>query len=369
MDKAGGDFYYPFMIQAENSAPSPSPVPPVLAEVTRGSMVEARHRGIIAVVDADGEVIASLGEIDSRTWYRSAAKPFQTISVLAGGAADRYGFSPCELAVITGSHNGEEIHLAQVRSILGKIGLNDSALRCGAHPPYDEATWKRMRAAGEAPTVLHNNCSGKHSGMLGLALHLGEPIENYLDPAHLIQRQNRLVVALFADVPIEEVAVAIDGCSAPVFGLSIESMARSYARLIAVEKTDIEPSVAAAARRVVDAMTAHPEMIGGSSKRLDTDLMRAARGQLISKVGAEGVQLLGVKPNERYPKGLGIAIKIEDGDSRRARDPVVIETLRQLGLLDDAQLADLSTYARADVFNHRKLLVGEVRTSFRLQGV
>jgi L-asparaginase II len=357
------------MIQAENPALSASSAPPVLVEVTRGPMVEARHRGVIAVVDADGELIASLGDIHSRTWYRSAAKPFQTVSVLASGAADRYDLSQRELAVITGSHNGEEIHLELVRSILGKIGLDESCLLCGAHPPYDEATWKRMRAAGEAPAVLHNNCSGKHAGMLGLARHLGEPIENYIDPNHVIQRQNRMVVALFADVPVDDVAVAIDGCSAPVFGLSVESMARSFARLIAVAETDIDPSLAAVAARVVDAMTAHPEMIGGSSKRLDTDLMRAARGRIISKVGAEGVQLLGVKPCERYPNGLGIAIKIEDGDSRRARDPVVIETLRQLGLLGEAQLAQLSAYARADVFNHRKLLVGEVRTSFKLEGV
>ncbi|MGH9847197.1 MAG: asparaginase [Blastocatellia bacterium] len=337
-----------------------------LVEVTRGAMVESLHRGFIAAVDAEGEVIARLGDAETRAWYRSAAKPFQTIPIITSGAAEHFALTEEELAVITGSHSGERIHLAPVEDILGRIGLAQSALRCGPHAPFDEATAKQMRAAGFQPTSLHNNCSGKHAGMLAFARHLNEPIENYIDPNHPIQRQIRVVLARFADVPVGEIAIAVDGCSAPVFGLSLEAMARSYAQLVAVEHTDIEPELAAAAKQVVAAMVEHPEMVGGTSKRLDTDLMRAARGQLISKVGAEGVQLLGAKPSARYPKGLGIAIKIEDGDIRRARDPVVIETLRQLGLLDDDGLAILAGYARTTVFNHRKIEVGAVRTCFKL---
>jgi len=339
-----------------------------LVEVTRGTMVESLHRGFIAAVDADGEVIARLGNLETRAWYRSAAKPFQTIPIITSGAAEHFALTDQELAVITGSHSGERIHLAPVEAILGRIGLDESALRCGPHTPFDEATAKQMRAAGLRATSLHNNCSGKHAGMLAFARHLNEPVENYIDPNHPIQRQIRVVLARFADLPADEIAIAVDGCSAPVFGLSLEAMARSYAQLVAVEHTDIEPELATAARRVVAAMIEHPEMVGGTSKRLDTDLMRAARGQLISKVGAEGVQLLGAKPNARYPKGLGIAIKIEDGDIRRARDPVVIETLRQLGLLDDDGLAQLAGYARATVLNHHKVGVGEVRTCFKLSG-
>lgn len=329
-------------------------------------MVESRHRGFIAVVDASGAVIAKAGDIGTPAWFRSAAKPFQTIPIIASGAAPRYDFTPRELAVITGSHSGESIHLEAVISILNKIALDESALKCGAHMPFDDASAKRLRAENRPPQPLHNNCSGKHAGMLAFARHINEPTENYIDPAHPIQRRILSTLAHFAAEPVEEIKIAVDGCSAPVFGLSVEAMARSYARLVGAERAGIEPELAAAAEAVINAMTEYPEMVGGTRNRLDTDLMLAAKGQIISKVGAEGVQLLGVKPNERYPKGLGIAVKIEDGDIRRARDPVVIETLRQLGLLDYDQLARLATYARSTVLNHRKIEVGEVRTCFKL---
>ncbi len=343
-----------------------SPRAAALVEVTRGSLVESRHRGFIAVVDAEGEVVAQVGEIETRAWYRSAAKPFQTIPVIACGAADHYKLTSRELAVIAGSHSGEPIHIEAVVSILNKVGLDESALECGAQMPFDEKAARQLDAENSQPRVLHNNCSGKHAGMLALARFLGEPTENYIDPNHQIQWQIRILLALFADVPVDEIAIAIDGCSAPVFGLSVEAMARSYARLVGYEHTDIQASLAVAAERVVNAMIEFPEMVGGTRNRLDTDLMLAAKGMLVSKVGAEGLQLLGVKPNARYPKGLGIAIKVEDGDIRRARDPVVIEALRQLGVLDDDQFAQLSRYARSTVFNYRKIEVGEVRTCFTL---
>ncbi|MDX2032458.1 MAG: asparaginase [Blastocatellia bacterium] len=363
LNKAGGDFYYRGM---NSDTEQISGAPASLVEVTRGAMVESRHRGTVVVVSAEGERVASLGDPETRTWYRSAAKPFQTIPIVTSGAAAHFALTPRELAVITGSHSGEEIHLDAVRAILEKIGLDELALQCGAHTPFDEAAAKRLRAEGRPATALHNNCSGKHAGMLAFARHIGAPIETYLDPEHAIQRRIREALARFAAVPPEEIAIAVDGCSAPVFGVSLTAMARSYAQLVGVRHTDIEADPAAAAAQVVDAMLAFPEMIGGTRRRLDTDLMRIARGRIIAKVGAEGVQLLGVKPDARYPRGLGIAIKIEDGDIRRARDPVVIETLRQLGLLDDDQLAALAGYAGSAVFNHRKLEVGEVRARFTL---
>jgi L-asparaginase II len=202
--------------------------------------------------------------------------------------------------------------------------------------------------------------------MLAVAKHFGEPLENYLDPDHPIQHLNRSTLARFAGVPVDEIKIAVDGCGAPVFGLSVEAMARSYARLVRAPDAGGEAELAEAAAAVVNAMIEYPEMVGGTRGRLDTDLMRVAKGEIISKVGAEGTQLLGVKPNERYPKGLSVAVKIEDGDVRRARDPVVIETLRQLGLLDESQLASLARYARSTIFNHRKIEVGEVRTCFSL---
>ncbi len=338
----------------------------ILVEVTRGALVESRHRGFIAVVDPEGALVASLGDITTRAYYRSAAKPFQAIPLVTSGAADHFKLTQRELAVIIGSHSGEAIHTREVDTILTKIGLDETALQCGAHMPFDEITAQQLKAEGRQPALLHNNCSGKHAGMLALARFLGQPTETYLDPNHPVQRQILLLLARFAAVEAEEVEIAVDGCGAPVFGITIEAMARSYGRLVGSEHSSLDENLRAAARRVINAMTEYPEMIGGTRGRLDTDLMRVARGQIISKVGAEGVHLLGVLPNRRYPRGLGVAIKIEDGDTRRARDPVVIETLRQLGLLDAAQLVQLARYGRAPVYNHRRLEVGEIRPCFNL---
>jgi L-asparaginase II len=342
---------------------------PPLVEVMRGEIAESFHRGSIAVVDGAGGLVARLGSTGFQTYYRSAAKPFQALPLITSGAFEAFGLSAHELATIVGSHGGEEIHLEAVASILDRVGISDEALQCGAHMPFDERASRALRAAGKAPTVRHNNCSGKHAGMLALAKFRGEPLESYLDPEHPVQREIRAVVGLFAGVAPAEISVAIDGCSAPVFGVPLEAMARSYARLVnpADQSDPVRAGMAGATRRVVAAMTGHPEMVAGTHGRLDTDLMHALPGLIISKVGAEGVQLLGVLPGNRYPSGLGIAIKIEDGDIRRARDPVVIETLRQLGLLDDDHLARLAGYAGSKVLNHRRLVVGEVRPCFSLQ--
>jgi L-asparaginase II len=337
-----------------------------LLKITRGSMVESLHRGFIAAVTGEGKIIVALGNVETRTWYRSAAKPFQTIPILTSGAADKFGFIAKEIAIISASHSGEDIHLEAANSILAKAGLTEADLLCGAHAPFDEPAAAKLIAEHRQPQNLHNNCSGKHAGMLAFAKFLGEPTTDYIRPEHAIQKRIGQVVARFANLPVEEIDVAVDGCSAPVFGVSILAMARSYARLVGVRHTELAPEFAEAAERIVDAMIEFPEFVGGTRGRLDTDLMRAARGMILSKVGAEGVQLLGVKPCVKFPKGLGIAIKIEDGDIRRARDPVVIETLRQLELLDKDQLNQLAAYRQTKVFNHRKTEVGEVRTCFQL---
>lgn len=337
-----------------------------LVEVTRGPLTESLHRGFIAAVDAEGRIVAQLGDVQTRTWYRSAAKPFQTIPFIACGAADHFGLTSQELAVVSASHSGEDIHLETVSSILKKIGMSETDLLCGAHPPYDEFAARKLQTEQKLPNQLHNNCSGKHSGMLAFAKFIGQPISNYINPRHPIQQQILSALAQFSEVPANEIAIGIDGCSAPVFGISIQAMAHSYARLVAVRHTNIDPTLAAAAERVVEAMTDFPEMVGGSRGRLDTDLMKVAQKQIVSKVGAEGVQLLGIRPCQRYPNGLGIAIKVEDGDTRRARDPVVIETLRQFGILSEEQAKELAVYARAPLFNHRKIEVGEIRPCFQL---
>jgi L-asparaginase II len=350
--------------ETESSSPAATKVPrsAPLVEVNRGSITESRHRGHIAAVDGNGTLVASLGDAEAVTYLRSSAKPFQTIPLLVSGAADRFGFTEREVALACASHSGEPVHVELVSSMLKKIGLESSALRCGIHEPYSALEAKRMRELGIPPTVLHNNCSGKHAGMLALALHLGAPIETYEQPDNAVQIAIREVVARFCSCGSEDLAVGIDGCAVPAYGMPISSMASMYARLINPPALD-EPT-AAACDRIVSAMTRYPELIGGTSDRLDTEMMRATQGRLVSKVGAEGVYTAGIKPCAEWPTGLGLALKIEDGDDYRARPTVVIEALRQLGVLSEDSL---SVFARFQVKNRRGDVVGEVRPAFKLQ--
>ncbi|HEY0544341.1 MAG TPA: asparaginase [Pyrinomonadaceae bacterium] len=343
------------------------PVPVPLVEVRRGSITESRHRGHIAVVDGDGQLVAHLGAPETVTYLRSSAKPFQCIPLISSGAADRFGFTASEIALACASHNGEPIHVETAQSMLRKIGLDASALKCGVHEPFSSEVVRRLRESGEPPNVLQNNCSGKHAGMLALALHLGAPVETYDEPDNPVQLLIGRTIERFSDVPVEDIAVGIDGCGAPVFGVTVQAMARMYARLV-FPPADLDEETREACRRIVSAMNAYPEIIGGGlTERLDTEIMRTARGRLVSKVGAEGVYTAGVLPCKEWPRGLGLAFKIEDGEDRRARPTVVIESLRQLGVLTDGAYEALKPYASFPLRNHRGDNVGEVRAEFELK--
>jgi L-asparaginase II len=345
------------------------PLPEPLVEVTRGSLTESRHRGHIAVVDSAGEVRAFLGVPETVIYLRSSAKPFQALPLVVSGAADHFNLTPQEIAVACASHNGEPIHTQAVASILRKIGLEASALKCGIHEPFSKEVALALRKRGERPNVLQNNCSGKHAGMLALALHLGAPVETYDQPDQPVQLMIGRTVAQFSGVPLEDIAVGTDGCGAPVFGITVRAMALMYARLVA-PPAEFDKATRAACQRIVSAMIEYPEMIGGGSateQRLDTEMMRAGKGRLISKIGAEGVYTVGVLPSGKWPLGLGLALKIEDGEDRRARPTVVIEALRQLGVLEGQALKDVAPYTSFPVLNHRGERVGEVRPSFQLK--
>lgn len=329
-------------------------------------MIESRHRGHLIVVDGRGKIIASLGNPDVVTCLRSAAKPFQAIPFITGGAIDRFGFSEKELALVCASHNSEPEHISTVQSMLRKIGLDESKLKCGAHEPIGEEAAKLLRESGQAPTKIYNNCSGKHTAMLAQALHLNAHIETYNELNNPVQKEIAKVVSKFSGVPIEEIANGVDGCSAAIFGISVKAMATMYSRLVFPPK-DFDADTRDACRRVVSAMNMYPEMVGGAlSARLDTEVMRVLRGKIVSKVGAEGVYTAGVLPCSEWTHGLGIAFKIEDGEDKRARPVVVIETLRQLGILNDTAYDTLKPFACIPVFNHAKELVGEVRANFEL---
>ena len=338
-----------------------------LVEVRRGSITESWHRGHVIAIEPDGNVVAHLGAPQTTiTFLRSSAKPFQALPLLVSGAADRFGFTDREVALACASHNGEPIHTELAASMLEKIGLGPEALKCGVHEPYGVEAARALRERGEAPNALHNNCSGKHAGMLALALHLGAPIETYNRPEHPVQLAIGKAVAQFTGVPIEDMAVAVDGCAVPVFGMTLKAMAFAYVRLVSPPVSFDEPT-RRACERIVRVMSTYPELIGGTSDRLDTEIMRAAPGRLVSKVGAEGVYTAGIKPCEEFPRGLGLALKIEDGDDRRARPTVVVETLRQLGVLKDESLEAVARYAFFPVLNRPGDIVGEIRAKFELE--
>jgi L-asparaginase II len=333
----------------------------ILAKVIRGGTVESIHRGHLIVVNGDGNTLFALGNPETVTFFRSSAKPFQTIPFLTSGAASAFGFSEKEIALACGSHSGEKMHTEAVEKMLQKIGLSETDLRCGAHLPFNEKCAEEMIRAGEQPTQLHNNCSGKHSAMLALAKQTGADLKTYDLPEHPVQRAILQCVSDFTDIPPDEIKIGIDGCAAPNFALPISAMAKSFARLVFPPES-FDKELRKACRIVMSAMMNYAEMIGGS-ERLDTMIMQTLRGQIISKVGADGVYAAGVLPSPKWKTGLGIAFKIEDGDDKRARQVVAVELLRQLGILNSETLKNLSPMA---ITNRRGDLVGEVDASFDL---
>src|SRR5262249_8869815 len=346
---------------------------PKLVEVRRGQIVESRHRGSIVAVEPDGRIVARLGDEGLIVSTRSTIKPIQALPVITSGAADRFKINSNELAVICASHDGEPIHTETVAGVLSRIGLNEHALMCGVQRPFSEAAAAEFERRGLPFNQLQNNCSGKHAGMLATAVHLGLPTDNYVSPDHPVQKEIAATFSRMSGLG-RVLTTAIDGCSAPTFGVPLISLAVALSRLVspwrATRETGsgsaIDAGELAAVKWVVAAMTAHPELIGGSKGRLDTDLMRAAGGRVISKVGAEAVHVLGVAPGEAFPRGLGIAIKIEDG-AKRAVPPVVIETLAQLGIIGRPELEKLTEYHHPHIVNHRRIRVGEVRAVFDLE--
>lgn len=352
--------------QGSNQNDSANVMAAPLVEVWRGPIVESRHRGHLIAVDGSGKTVASLGSPGTVTYVRSSGKPFQAIPLVVSGAADRFGFSEQEIAIACGSHSGEPIHVETVRSMLRKIGLEEDALKCGVHVPFSAEVARELARTGQQPQVLQNNCSGKHAGMLALARHVGAPTESYDQVDNPVQQAIVKTVSQFSDVPLPAIAIGIDGCGVPVFGIPVSAMALMYARLVAPPE-GFDAVTRDACRRITKAMIDYPEMVGGLKHRLDTELIRAGQGRLISKIGAEGVYTVGVLPSRQWPKGLGLAVKIEDGDDQRARPPAVIEALGQLGVLSDSDLKSLAAYAPTVITNRRGERVGEARAAFTLE--
>lgn len=333
----------------------------ILAKVIRGETVESIHRGHLLIIDGEGREIANIGNAETLAFIRSSAKPFQVLPFLLSGGAEAFGFLESEIALACASHSGERIHTTIAERMLTKIGLTESDLRCGSHLPFNEERAKEMVCAGEQPTQLHNNCSGKHAAMLGFALMIGADIRTYDSIENPVQQKILQMVADFCETPAAKIPVAIDGCAAPNFALSVRAMAKGFLKLVVPPKS-FDGKLREACAKVVRAMINYPELIGGT-ERLDTLLMQAARGKFISKIGAEGVWLCGVLPSEKWKTGLGIALKIEDGDDKRARAVISIEVLRKLGIFNEKTLKD---YSPLPIKNRRGDLVGRVEASVKL---
>ena len=320
-----------------------------IVEVRRGDVVESEHRVHVAVSHAEQGLVSSAGNPAHRSFVRSAIKMFQVMPFVEAGGVEHFALTPQELALCTASHGGEPFHVAAAQSILDKARVTEAALACGPHLPLHEPTAHAMIAAGEQPRRIHNNCSGKHAGMLACCAMQQWVTNGYHRPAHPLQQRIRTTLERWARIDADEVEQAVDGCGLPTFALALDAVAEACARFAA----------AAADRQsapgtIFAAMTAHPEFVAGTD-RLDTDLMRAARGRLFAKVGAEGYYCAGVPEMH-----LGFALKVEDG-AKRAAEPALLAVLHHFDALGSTALENLGGYLHPEVLNTRGEVVGTIR--------
>ena len=337
-----------------------------LLRITRGDFTDAIHRGSIAVVRSDGVLQAGAGDPDTPAVLRSGMKPIQLLAVIDSGAVERFGLSDEELAVAAASHSGEPEHLRAVRSLLGKIGMSESDLRCGIHPPFAQHVATAMALEGEEPGPINNNCSGKHASMLAACLARGWPTESYDRLEHPLQQDILCRLARLASVAPEEIGIVIDGCGVPAYVLPLSRSALAFARL--VDPITAPEEDRDLARVAVRAITGCPSYGSGKVGRLEARLMEVGKGRLVAKVGAEGFYAVGIAPGVIGERGFGMALKLEDGITfNRATDPIVIAALEQIGALDRGQLESLSDFRPREVKNCRGETVGRFEILFRLE--
>ena len=324
-------------------------------EVVRGALVESVHQVHVAVVNAEGELRAYAGDPERVTFFRSAAKPFQALPLVDDGAVDRFGLTEEELAVCIGSHSGTARHVAATESILRKAGAEAEVLACGPHVPFDADTARELAEAGLEPLRLHNNCSGKHAGMMALARVRGWDPQGYQRAEHPVQARILTELSRWTRLPEEAIGLGVDGCGVVCFALPLRQMALAYASLAAAARRG-EPGPA----RVVGAMAAYPEMVAGEG-RICTELMRRTEGRVFAKIGAEGVYCVGVPGAE-----LGITIKVEDG-ATRAVAPAILGVLRELDLISEDDLGSMYGLVYPEELNTCGDVVGQLRPRVRLR--
>lgn len=326
------------------------PENPPLARRTRGGVVESQHRGAWVVCDASGTVIDGAGRHDASFFARSTIKALQALPLIETGAAERFDVTDAELALCCASHNAEDAHTDRVRGFLTRLGLSPDDLQCGPQPAGDPAVRARMRADGEEPTGLQNNCSGKHAGFLALARHLDVAPEHYLDPESDSQRLVRAALCELCDVEESSLARATDGCSAPTYAVPLAALATGFARV--ANPDGLAPARRAALSRLCDSVARHPGLIAGEHRRICTQLSRITEGRLFPKVGAEAMYVVGVRGADR-----GLALKIDDGNYG-GMYPVLIALLERFEFLSPAEARALESWRSRELRNWAGLSVG-----------
>ncbi|KRD64202.1 MULTISPECIES: asparaginase [Sinorhizobium/Ensifer group] len=327
---------------------------PVLVEVTRGNLVESRHRGLVIAVDGDGRTVFSLGETDTAVFPRSACKAMQGLPLMESGAADAYGFGNRELALACSSHSGEPEHVELAAKMLAAAGLDVSALECGAHWSSDQRTLIGQARSLEAPTALHNNCSGKHSGFICACCHSGTEVKGYVGYEHPLQQEIRGTMESLTGAILGTDNCGVDGCSIPTYAVPLKGLAHGFAKM--ATGVGLGPERARASRRLIEACMVEPFYVAGT-KRACTRLMKTAPGRIFAKTGAEGVFCAAIPE-----KGIAIALKCEDGTTRAA-EAMVAATLARF-FRDEPDLhAALMAQANHSMYNWNGIHVGDVRVT------
>ena len=355
-------------------APDPSRTPPVLVRQTRSGVVESRHRGAIVEVGIEGSVRRVLGDPDTVVNLRSAVKPFGLAAFVEAGGVEEFGLSDAELAIMAGSHSGEDLHVRTLQAVFRRAGVSQQYLGCGSEgAPLDALTSARLARDGEKPGPLRHMCSGQHASMLLLCRMNDWPLDGYWLADHPVQRLYGATVARAFDTTPEMLVLSTDACGVPTYAFPLHEVARAFAMLAdpaALPPSDARASLAPALARIRDAMMANPEMVAGSRDRLDTSLMKAAPGRIVAKGGAEGLRGFALPAREGGPTASGVALKIEDGGGfDRAASAASVETLRQVGVFDAAALRALGRYHRPAALDPRGDRVGEAVAEFELAPV
>jgi L-asparaginase II len=327
-----------------------------LVETTRGGTRENLHFGAVAVTDVRGRVLATAGDPHWLTFTRSTLKPLQALPFVQGGGVRHFGLTPANLALLCASHNGEAMHVEQVEQILGKVGLGYQRLQCGCHVPMFAELGLAPAPAPGGYDERHHNCSGKHSGFLAWCVQHGQAVDSYLDPAHPLQQAIRSAVAQAVGLLEHQLPMGIDGCSAPNYAMPLAHLACGFARLASAHD---DPRFGESFAQLADAMTAHPELVSGTARN-DAAFMRAGRGDWVTKVGADGVQVVASRA-----RGEALAVKVSDGN-KLALYAATVEALEQLGWMDDAQRQALRPWRCEVIASVKGAPVGERRAVFRL---